>query len=231
MAELWDRIRNVWDRNLEAPAPAREENYRSQHQLAAQQMAARDEVALEVVAALRKIRAEIRQDWTQEALAQADSPVELANKYQSRIDDYNRVAMSLLVLAEDRLSVNVANLIHPEEMARGIRLSLEQAATAKEQVLSQSIQMEIPGRRLQEQVQELRESWAQDLRSNQMRPADADLYYAGRLDQINLSMSAERSARPEWRESAPEFAVFTEIKSQVQAQAKQTSQQAEAIAV
>ena len=57
-----ERIRNVWDRNLETAVPPREEWEAAQQALAAQRVAGRDEVALEVTAALHKVRADIRKD-------------------------------------------------------------------------------------------------------------------------------------------------------------------------
>jgi hypothetical protein len=209
MADLWDRIRNVWDRNQDTAPATGEETGTVQQQLAAQRLAGRDEVALEVASALNKVRADIRKDWTEEALDQPGKLAELTAKYQARIEDYNRVALGLMVLGEDKLSVNLPNVIHPEEMARGVKLTVEQSVLGKEQVIAQSSQPVALGVRLQEQLQEIRDSWVQDLQTNQMRPAQADMYYAGRLDQFKESVA----------------------KAQVQSQLRQANQQSESVAV
>jgi hypothetical protein len=231
MADLWDRIRNVWDRNQDTAPATGEETGTVQQQLAAQRLAGRDEVALEVASALNKVRADIRKDWTEEALDQPGKLAELTAKYQARIEDYNRVALGLMVLGEDKLSVNLPNVIHPEEMARGVKLTVEQSVLGKEQVIAQSSQPVALGVRLQEQLQEIRDSWVQDLQTNQMRPAQADMYYAGRLDQFKESVAEGRSVRSEQRESIPELPAFSEVKAQVQSQLRQANQQSESVAV
>jgi hypothetical protein len=230
MADLWDRIRNVWDRNLETPSPSREENDATIQALAAQRLAGRDEIALEVTAALYKVRTDIRQDWTQEALAQPGSQAELAAQYQARIEDYNRVALGLIAVGDTKLSVNVPNVIHPEEMQRGIQLVVEQGSLSQGQGVSTTGTREATGQRVTEELREIRESWVEDVRSKQMRPADAELYYAGRFDQVQLSVAGDRSQRQEMREAIAEVPAFSELKAQVQSQLQQANVQAESLA-